>query len=496
MRGRGQKGNDTEKGEKEVEITSNREPQLLIDLLRALEIFEERWKGKSNYSGACDKEVAKDTTIRHEIEQSITQTVDEAVLQYLQRLRTSNDAGGGKKGGKSGGAKKKKKGAAGKKGGAGGNKKKKEKPLPGEKLCGSMTTLEMLHVLEMSGMVEDCSQNQMDPTIEEFVGSEDAFSTDEKVASFTADGWSRKDPKLNQLQLAISEYCVLPNASSAIKESICDDDNVRAMLFFDPEDCGKQSMVKTVATQLGALLITLSPKLIENDFLDKSEATRLIHMIFTIARDERYGPVVLHIDGCEHFFQSSTGKQVDKSGPVRFQKDLLLYKNQAVQKKDRFIVIGTTAHPELLDSKIIKYKGPGGKPEKQGMFEKFLFFPPPDYVSRLLMWKAFINEYARDIGEEQLKGIDFSLLASKSKGLAAGSIRRCIELTRKSLDTDCKESWALSEVGLLDHLETDTAVGDDDRSRFINFAQSLEQKPKSNIGVDDKKKGKGKGKSS
>ena len=260
------------------------------------------------------------------------------------------------------------------------------------------------------------------------------------------------------------------------------------------KDVASKAWSRPWRLKLGALLITLSPKLIENDFFDKAEATRLIHMVFTIAQDERYGPVVLHIDGCEHFFQSSTGKQVDKSGPVRFQKDLLLYKNQAVQKKDRFIVIGTTAHPELLDRKIIKYKGPGGKPEKQGMFEKFLFFPPPDYVSRLLMWKSFINEYmyARDISEEQSKGIDFSLLASKSQGLTAGSIRRCVELTHKSLDTGCNESWALSEAGLLDHLETDTAVGDDDRSRFINFAQSMELKPKSNVGVDDKKKGKGK----
>lgn len=484
------KDNDTKKGEKEVEGTPNREPQLLIDLLRATEVFEERWKDKSNYSGACDKEVAKDTIIRPEMENSIAKSVDEAVLLYLQRLRASNDVGGGKKGGKSGG-KKKKKGPASKKGGAGGNKKKKEKPLPGEKFCGSMTTVEMLHVLESSGMLGDCSQNQIDHTINEFAGSADDFS------SFTANGWNRKDPALKQLQLAISEYCILPNASSATKELICDADNVRAILFFGPEGCGKRSMVKAVANQLGALLITLTPKLIEDDFLDKSEATRLIHMVFTIARDERYGPVVLHIDGCEHFFQSSTGKQVNKSGPVRFQKELLLYKNQAVQKKDRFIIIGTTAHPELLDSKIIQYKGLGGKPEKQGMFEKILFFPPPDYVSRILLWKSFISEYAREIGEVQPKGIDFSLLASKSKGLTAGSIRRCVELARKSMvlsemDTGCKESWTLSEVGLLDHLETEKAVGDDDRSRFINFAKSMEQKPKISVGVEDKKKGKGK----
>ena len=189
-------------------------------------------------------------------------------------------------------------------------------------------------------------------------------------------------------------------------------------------------MVKAVANQLGALLISLSPELIKDVCLDKTEATRLIHIVFAIARCGRFGPVVLHIDDCEQFFQSSTGKQVDKSGPVRFQKDLLIYKNQAIQKKDRVIIIGTTAHPELLDPKIIQHKGPGGKPEKQGMFEKFLFFPPPNYVDRLLLWKAFVGEKADD---DERECIDFSSLASKSEGFTAGSIRRSVESAREAL---------------------------------------------------------------
>ena len=490
----------TKKGEEstapeEVDDSPNRVSQVLDDLLRAVGVFEERWEGKLNDSGACDKEVAKDTIIREEIMQSTTKIVDEAVLLYLQRLRASHDASGGKKGGKSGGAKKK----GAKKGGAGGNKKKKEKPLPGEKLCGSMTTIDMLDALQNNGMVEDCSQNPIGCTGSKFVGSTDAFSsTSETLRSSSTDGWDRQDPTMNQLKLAISEYCILPNASSTTKELISDDDNVRAILFHGPGGCGKRSMVKAVANQLGALLISLSPKLIEDSFLDKSEATRLVHMVFTIARDEKYGPMVLHIDECEHFFQSSTGKQVDKSGPVRFQKDLLFYKNQTVQKKDRFIIIGTTAHPELLDSKIIKHKGHGGKPEKQGMFEKILFFPLPDYVDRLLLWKSFLSKNARETSKVQPKGIDFSLLASKSKGFSAGSIERCAELAQKSLsetNTLSKESRVLSEIDLLSNLETTKAVGDEDRLRFINFTKSMEQKPKMNSAVNDSK-AKGKGKAS
>uniref|UniRef100_A0A7S0AWZ5 ATPase AAA-type core domain-containing protein n=1 Tax=Minutocellus polymorphus TaxID=265543 RepID=A0A7S0AWZ5_9STRA len=259
-------------------------------------------------------------------------------------------------------------------------------------------------------------------------------------------------------------------------------------------------MMKAVANQLGALLITLSPEMIKDHFLDKIEATRLIHMIFTVARDDRFGPVLLNIDECEQFFQSSTGKQVDRSGPVRFQKDLLIYKNQAIEKKDRVIIIGTTAHPELLDPKTIKYKGPGGKPEKQGMFEKYLFFPPPNYVDRLLLWKSFVNE---DSGEKvgdgervpsklHRKCIDFSVLASKSEGYTAGRIRRSVELARKLSDTSetgsgSNQSRALSEKVLLAQLESFDAVGNEDRMRFVNFAKAMEQKSKSAAGTGDKK---------
>jgi len=503
--GGAKKGKDSMTGEtsvanfmpKESEDNPNREHQVLTNLLRTVCVFEERWKDKSKNTcnGAIDKAVARDTVVLQEIEQCTKQTVDDVIMLYLQRLRASID-----KGGKSGATKKK--GTASKKGGGGsggGNKQKKEKPLPGEKLCNSMTVLEMVQSLGDSQMVEDCSQNRPFHVVSDFVGSTDAFSSSSSSTKVplggnaappsSSDGWDRKDPSMNQLQLAVAEFCILPNASLAIKEMISDDDNVRAILLYGPEGCGKQSMVKAVANQLGALLIRLSPELVKGNFHDKSEVTRLIHMIFTVACDERHGPVVLHIDDCEQFFQSSTGKQVDKSGPVRFQKDLLFYKNQMVQKKDRFIIIGTTEHPELLENKVVQYKGRCGKPEKQGMFEKFLFFPTPDYVDRLLLWKAFVGEV-----HVHQRRLDYSLLASNSKGHTAGTIRRCVESTRKASalsETACicseKNTCTCSEIDLLAHLETAIAIGDEDRMRFINFARLMEQKPNSTAGAGDKK---------
>ena len=53
----------------------------------------------------------------------------------------------------------------------------------------------------------------------------------------------------------------------------------------------------------------------------------------------------------------------------------------AIQPEHRIIIIGTTRHPELADTKQLK-----------GFFEKFLYLPYPNYPSRLMLWKMFLRE--------------------------------------------------------------------------------------------------------
>ena len=89
-------------------------------------------------------------------------------------------------------------------------------------------------------------------------------------------------------------------------------------------------------------------------------------------------PCVIYIDECEQFF-SGGKKNKDKDGPSRFKKDLLLYKNQAIGPEHRVIIIGTTKSPENGDVKDLK-----------GFFDKFLYFPFPDYASRVLIWKHYL----------------------------------------------------------------------------------------------------------
>lgn len=45
------------------------------------------------------------------------------------------------------------------------------------------------------------------------------------------------------------------------------------------------------------------------------------------------------------------------------------------------IIVGCTSKPEAGDAKEFK-----------NFFQKFLYVPPPDYASRVMLWQHFIGE--------------------------------------------------------------------------------------------------------
>jgi predicted P-loop ATPase len=104
----------------------------------------------------------------------------------------------------------------------------------------------------------------------------------------------------------------------------------------------------------------LSPTKIPDEcLLEKNGPTKLIHMVFSIAKNSSNAPVVIFLNECEKFFQSTKNKK------SVFQKDLLIYKNQGIAK-ERVIIIGSSDCPWNADLKLLKWKGISGKPEKQG----------------------------------------------------------------------------------------------------------------------------------
>ncbi|GMI03749.1 hypothetical protein TrVE_jg4602 [Triparma verrucosa] len=78
-----------------------------------------------------------------------------------------------------------------------------------------------------------------------------------------------------------------------------------------------------------------------------------------------------------------------------------------------------------------------GEPEKQGFFEKFLFFPYPCYPDRVMLWKHFVKKCLNGEGGKKAvpDNFDISSLAHISEGYSAGAIYKA----RKKEKEDAKK---------------------------------------------------------
>jgi len=463
----------------EVERPTLAAPQTLLDPLKeSIQIYEERWMHRTVgqdriKSQSHDVEMAKDLIVRDQVRSELTIGVEEKLLSNIIKIKAMQEQTKKSKSKKSKDGKGKKKG--GKKAGG-----KKEKPLPGAKLAEmkDMSVDEMLSILVQNGLV---SLPDEEYKLHDFIGGFDNGRPKLSTDMDKQERWVPQDPSAFQLRKSIMEYCILPLGSEDIKSTIQDDENVRSVLFYGPEGSGKTHMVQTIASEIGALMINLSSSSIKGDsFEGKEGATKLIHMVFTIAKEKSYGPVLIYLDDCHEFFMGK-GKSKSKGGGSasnintemqRFQKDLLIYKNQALKKEDRVLVIGCTNMPEVGDIKLLRWKG-SGKPEKQGFFEKSLYFPRVNNADRAMLWREFIqrriSQFNHQLSVSEQPSLDYAALAFISDGYNAGQISWTVDtvLTEERIKTLLTEPLVEVEFA---HYFTAREVNDDS---FLNFTRQI-----------------------
>lgn len=78
----------------------------------------------------------------------------------------------------------------------------------------------------------------------------------------------------------------------------------------------------------------------------------------------------------------------------------------------RITIIGCTSEPEASSKKDVRT-----------FFDKAIYFPFPDYTTRRLMWKTFIDQ----LGGKLRPDFPLSTLAHISGGYSAGSIWKTCE---------------------------------------------------------------------
>lgn len=178
-------------------------------------------------------------------------------------------------------------------------------------------------------------------------------------------------------------------------------------------------VVRSIVHETHSVLFDLSPVNIEGEFAgSRSESEKMVAMVMRAAKE--YQPSVIYIDEIEKVFPAKKkkkkgakkAKKNDQTVPSRIKKALKKWRPKWINDETRITIIGCTSDTDN-----------GSKKEYLKFFDKAIYFPFPDYTTRRLMWRSFIEMFQGVIKPD----FPISTLAHISAGYSAGSIKETCE---------------------------------------------------------------------
>lgn len=435
--------------------------------------YNDEWANapeENNQDQVFDTEKAK-KEIMPDIEEEFKQIVDKMILIELANMKALRGIKSKKKKGKKG----KKKGKKG--------KKKKGKPLPGEKVARKLDVKDLLVELVTQGIAKKLPEQNLT----DFIGEYNYLHS--MLDDLAKGPW---DPSIALIRQIVTEYGIFPLGSELVKQRT---KLVRSMLFYGPPGTGKTLVVRAMAYETASIVFDLSPLAIDGKYGEKKGEEKMVASCMIVA--EEYQPAIIYIDECEKTFPAKKkgkkgkkkAKKGDPSNPNRIKKALQKWIKGFLKTDKRILIVGCTSEPHE-----------GNKKDLKSMFDIHIYFPFPDYSTRKMMWKQFIQK----LGGRIKPDFPLSTLAHISTGYSAGSILKTCEkvLTKHRKSHLDSRPLGLSEfIGPLslthntmnDLYEeytkfTDHVSGDQKRRDAIEAAKRGDD----DGGDDKKKKGKGK----
>ena len=431
-------------------------------IARSVALFEDTWLDRDeadNFAQRHEDELVK-AVVRPDVEAEVRKHVDVMLLDQLANFKVQLESTSGKKGKKGKGKKKPKKAKKAKKA-----KGKKVKPLPGAKMCAGMDGDQMISLLVEHKIINNyrcarrrqqlwlrvlcvrvsvcvclcvcvsvclclvargcsrdrclcrpapnaCRDRRVGDLVGEFNYLGSSYQSTNNPGQRIDGKWVPQDPSVPQVRQALTEYAILPLGSDAVRAQVwkhCADDGVklpRSILLYGARGTGKSMLVEAVAQATGALLFNLSPRNLEGKFTEKGGATKLLHMVFTVAKDPAMGPAVIYIDEADKICANTGKKKTVSEGPARFKKDLVTY-IQNLAAADAVVVIGCTSAPWDGDDASLRTT-----------FERHLHVPYPRYGSLVMLWQEFLGSSLKAVDARLPDEFDVSSLAHVSVGCA------------------------------------------------------------------------------
>ena len=273
------------------------------------------------------------------------------------------------------------------------------------------------------------------------------------------------DPSMALIRQIVTEYIIFPLGSEIVHQRFPDD--VRSFLFYGPPGSGKTLIVRAIVSETNSIFFDLSPVNIDGKYTGKKEEEKLIASVMVTAKE--YQPSIIYIDECQKVWpgKAKKGKKgkgakkkkaSDPSNPARIKKAIKKWKDKFIDDKTRICIIGCTSEPQG-----------GSKKDFAKLFDKTIYFPFPDYSTRRLMWKTFIEQH----GGKMKQDFPLSTLAHISNGYSAGSIKKTVEKVLTEYRIKHQETRALTLPEFIGPLSQCDQTMDDAYEEYLNFTDDI-----------------------
>ena len=404
--------------------------------------FNDTWANRDetdNHEQGFDKEMAREEVLPL-VKKEYQTEVDAMIKMELENMRTLAGIKAKKKKKKK--AKKKKKG------------KKKAIKLPGAKYIKDRSTLDLLNELIENNIVKRLPPQRLT----DFIGECNYIHSmldDIKDTPY--------DPSMALIRQLVTEYIIFPLGSDMVRRRF--PEHVRSFMLYGPSGTGKTQIVRAIAHETNSIVFDLSPLNIEKCFnASKAESEKMVAMVMIVAKE--FQPSLVYIDEAEKVWPAKKkkkkgqkkAKKNDMSNPARIKAALNKWRAKWITEETRITVVGCTSEPHE-----------GSKKEFKKFFDKSIYFPFPDYTTRRLMWKTFIEQNGGRLS------LDFPLstLAHISAGYSAGSIKKTCENVLTSFRKQKMDQRPLALPEFIGPLSLCANTMDDQYEEFKKFTDYI-----------------------
>ncbi|MDA4129819.1 MAG: CDC48 family AAA ATPase [Thaumarchaeota archaeon] len=190
----------------------------------------------------------------------------------------------------------------------------------------------------------------------------------------------------------------------------------RGILLYGPPGCGKSMLVRALATESGANLITVRGPEVLSKWLGESE--KAIREIFKKAKSS--SPCIIFLDELDSIAVTRSGYS-QQSDRVLSQ---MLAEIDTLGSSGEIFLIGATNRPDLVDVSLLR----------PGRLELLIYVPPPDEEARAEILRILVQ------GMPLSPSISLKTIASQTKGYTGADLKSVcreagIEALRRNSET-------------------------------------------------------------